>query len=88
MQVPGPVFPVVFLVAMARVPSASAGTVNVTPVTMPLIAIDPVGNPATGAVFFINGTTTLPVSHDPLLLRTGTANVDPAGYSGNVRVLC
>ena len=39
-----------------------AESYNVTPVTTPFITIDPISNHTIGDVFFINGTTNLPVS--------------------------
>ncbi|MGA2121822.1 MAG: hypothetical protein ABSG49_07240 [Methanoregula sp.] len=46
------------------VPIASADDANVTPNTAPFITIDPIGNHTIGDVFFINGTTNLPVSEN------------------------
>jgi hypothetical protein len=51
---------VVILVSLAIIPLVSAE--NVTPVTTPFITIDPIGNHTVGDVFFINGTTNLPVN--------------------------
>ena len=51
-------------VLVLTVPIASAENVNVTPVTTPFITIDPIGNHTIGDVFFINGTTNLPVSEN------------------------
>jgi len=45
-------------------PTVSAENVNVAPVTTPFITIDPIGNHTIGEVFFINGTTNLPVSEN------------------------
>ena len=46
------------------VPIANAENVNVTPVTTPFITIDPIGKHTIGDVFFINGTTNLPLSEN------------------------
>ena len=52
------------LVLICCVSLASAESVNVTPATSPFITIDPIGNHTIGDVFFINGTTNLPVSEN------------------------
>ena len=46
------------------VPVANAENVNITPVATAFITIDPIGNHTIGDVFFINGTTNLPVSEN------------------------
>ena len=80
------IFPAILIVAMIIVPIASAE--NVTPVTTPFITIDPIGNHTIGDVFFINGTTNLPVSEKMTtyiyvnVIRRGTKSspwVDPPG---------
>jgi len=43
---------------------ASAADISSTSVTNPYITIDPIGNHTIGEVFFINGTTNLPVSEN------------------------
>jgi len=45
----------------------------------PYIAIDPVGNHALDEVFFINGTSDLTNTSQPLLLSIEPANVNPGG---------
>jgi hypothetical protein len=52
---------------MPFIMTASADNQNVTPVFAPFITIDPIGNHTIGDVFFINGTTNLPVT-EPLLM--------------------
>jgi len=44
------------------VPSARGETTDVNLATTPFITSDPIGNHAIGGVFFINGSTNLPVS--------------------------
>jgi hypothetical protein len=45
-------------------PASGADNVSVTPVTTPFITIDPIGDHIIGDVFFINGTTNLPVTEN------------------------
>ena len=53
---------VVFIVGIFIPISVCAENVTMTPVTTPFITIDPIGNHTVGDVFFINGTTNLPVT--------------------------
>jgi hypothetical protein len=64
-------------------PASGAENVPVTPVTTPFITIDPIGNHTVGDVFFINGTTNLPVT-EKLELEMEAAGRIPTvlhGYS-------
>jgi len=51
-----------FFLMIINVPLASADDPNGTPDTTPFITIDPIGDYVIGDIFFINGTTNLPVS--------------------------
>ena len=51
-----------FLVLFGCVPSACADSADVDPATAPFMNIDPIDNHTVGEVFFINGTTNLPVN--------------------------
>ena len=62
----------IFLVAIMIVPSTSADAENATPNTTPFIAIDPIGNHTADEVFFITGTTNLPVSEELFLSAVPT----------------
>ncbi|MGA7797723.1 MAG: hypothetical protein WB986_03755 [Methanoregula sp.] len=57
----------IVLAAILIVPIVSADDGNVTAVTTPFITIDPIGNHTAGDVFFITGTTNLPVSEELFL---------------------
>jgi len=50
------------LILLVLLPASGADNVSVTPVTTPFITIDSIGNHSVGEVFFVNGTTNLPVS--------------------------
>jgi hypothetical protein len=50
------------IVLTCWLPASGAENVYVTPVTTPFITVDPIGNHTVGDVFFINGTTNIPVS--------------------------
>jgi len=52
----------IILLLICCFPFVSAADVNVTPNTTPLITIDPITDHVIGDVFFINGTTNLPVT--------------------------
>ena len=47
---------------ITSVPLVNASDLNSTPVSDPFITIDPIGNHTIGEVFFINGTTNLPIT--------------------------
>ena len=65
MRVLGSIFlAILLLMAIIIVPLASADDANVTLVTTPFMTIDPIGKHTVGDVFFINGTTNLPVSEN------------------------
>lgn len=70
MQVLGRVFLAIFSMALIIAPLANANDVNLTANTTPFITIDPIDNHAVGDVFFINGTTNLPVSENLTLTLT------------------
>jgi hypothetical protein len=65
-------------------PASGADNVSVIPVTTPFITIDPIGNHTVGDVFFINGTTNLPVSENismhiqSTIIRKGRFLGDPS----------
>ena len=68
--------------------SVLSPTINVTNISEfnfaePFIAIDPIGNHTVGDVFFINGTTNLPVTTGPLVLRIGDAHANPGGVASD-----
>ena len=54
----------ILLVTIIIVPMANAEYDNVTPIITSFITIDPIGNHTIGDVFFINGTTNLPVTQN------------------------
>jgi hypothetical protein len=62
MQVLKRLFLVFLFFVIIIVPLASANDSNGTPDTIPFITIDPIGGYVIGDIFFINGTTNLPVS--------------------------
>ncbi len=64
MRVLGCLFLAILFVAIIFVPLANADEVNVSPNITPFITIDPIGNHTIGDVFFINGTTNMPVSEN------------------------
>lgn len=75
-------------------PIASAVNDNVTLVTTPFITIDPIGNHTIGDVFFINGTTNLPVSEKltihayPLAsIRGGKGRLSPGIYADEIPIV-
>jgi|GEM_PF-2953520 hypothetical protein len=78
----------IVLAALIIVPFASADEGNLTPATTPFITIDPVGDHTLDEVFFISGTTNLPVSDSPLILQIYSAWFNPGGsgcgYQSNV----
>ena len=63
------------------VPVPVAGQGNATNVTSLFITIDPIGNQTVDSAFFINGTTNLPASGEPLRLVIGTFNPGGTGSS-------
>ena len=79
MQVSGYPFLAIFFLAIIIVPFTSADNVDVTPVTTPYIAIDPIGNHAVGDVFFINGTTNMGHWENTLDLDIEWWAFNPAG---------
>ena len=78
----------IVLTALIIVPLASSDEGSVTPATTPFITINPVANHSLDEVFFISGTTNLPVSDSPLLLEIGSNWYNPGGsgcgYQSNV----
>jgi len=71
----------ILLPAKNVVPSNVPTTVLQTPVTTPFITIDPIGNHTVGDVFFINGTTNLPVSEN-LIVGILSNDYTPGGNRG------
>ena len=71
-------FLTVLLAVTIVIPMARADNGNVTPVTTPFITIDPIGNHTIGDVFFVNGSTNLPVS-DTLFILIDKYYSDPSG---------
>jgi hypothetical protein len=85
MGVLGRFFFAVFFLAILIVPLANANDANATPVTAPFIVIDPIGNHAIGDVFYINGTTNLPVTENLMMditteFRMAMKNSPPRTY--------
>jgi len=80
----------IVLAALIIVPFASADEGNLTPATTPFITINPVGDHTLDEVFFISGTTNLPVSDSPLILQIYSAAFNPGGsgcdYQSNVTI--
>lgn len=78
----------IVLTALIIVPLASSDEGSVTPATTPFITINPVGDHTLDEVFFISGTTNLPVSDSPLNLLIYSAAFNPGGsgcdYQSNV----
>ena len=80
----------IVLAALIIVPLASADEGNAIPATTPFITIDPLEDHTLDEVFFISGTTNLPVSDSPLLLEIGSNWYNPGGsgcgYQSNVTI--
>ena len=60
-RVSGLMVPAVLIAVAFLIPLAGADAAGSPPGTAPYITIDPIGNHTTGDLFFINGTTNLPV---------------------------
>ena len=90
MKIPG----LMILVLFFLIPWCSAGSVAVQNTTalpeQPFITINSVGDHTLDEVFFISGTTNLPVSDSPLLLEIGSNWYNPGGsgcgYQSNVTI--
>lgn len=48
------------IMVTCRLPASGADNVYVTPVTIPFIKVDPIGNHTVDDVILINGTTNIP----------------------------
>jgi len=74
---------VVLFVSLFLIPNCSAGSIPVQTTTalpaQPYITINPVGDHTLDEVFFISGTTNLPVSSSPLILQIYSAAFNPGG---------
>jgi hypothetical protein len=90
MKIPG----LVLLALLFLIPWCSAGSVpalnTVALPAQPYITINPVGDHTLDEVFFISGTTNLPVSDSPLLFEIGSNWYNPGGsgcgYQSNVTI--
>lgn len=84
----------VLLALLILLPWCSAGSVPARNATalpaQPYITINPVGDHTLDEVFFISGTTNLPVSDSPLLFEIGSNWYNPGGsgcgYQSNVTI--
>lgn len=82
MQSSRPVFLAFLVIAFLLVPFTSAADVTgVPPGTVPFIQIDPVGNHEIGDVFFINGTTNLPVTENLTLVIETESSMGSQNFS-------
>lgn len=61
-------FSLIIISSIWLIPGGIAENVTIMETTEPFITIDPIGNHAMGEVFFINGTTNLPVTENLSLL--------------------